>query len=163
MSTFSQYVLTEEFSKFISSISEENLVGILNSLKKRVSIMLKEDANAESSMKILKLVTIFEQFFRFVKSKKIDPRDLVGFNKLINDSNLDHAQEEAVEKSIERIMDAFNENSFLNFKHIVEKRFKDFQAWFFGKEKEDLKILSDAIDFTLQSIHDYQHSMFNAK
>ena len=53
----------------------------------------------------------------------------------------------------------YNDNHFLNFKRIVDHRFEDFKKWFFGKNKEDLKIVHDAIDFTMSYIQKYSQAV----
>lgn len=159
-STLKQYLANDLFEGFIEQIQEENILDILSVLKKKLVELLKEDEQLDSQKvdHYLKIVAIFEQFFRFVQAKKLDPTDLIGFKRLVDNNGMDHANENDVEKGIEKILNTYNDNHFLNFKNIVERRFDDFKKWFFGKNKEDLKIVHDAIDFTMGYIQKYRNA-----
>lgn len=159
--TLKQYLANDLFEGFVSQIQEENILGILSVLKKKLIELLKEDEQLDNNKveHYLKIVAIFEQFFRFVQAKKIDPTELVGFKRLVDNNGMDHANENDVEKGIERLLNTYNDNHFLNFKRIVDHRFEDFKKWFFGKNKEDLKIVHDAIDFTISYIQKYSQAV----
>ena len=159
--TLKQYLANDLFEGFVSQIQEENILGILSVLKKKLIELLKEDQQLDNNKvdHYLRIVAIFEQFFRFVQAKKIDPTDLIGFKRLVDNNGMDHANEDEVEKGIEKILNTYNDNHFLNFKTIVERRFDDFKKWFFGKNKEDLKIVHDAIDFTMTYIQKYRKAV----
>lgn len=159
--TLKQYLANDLFEDFIEQIQEENILDILSVLKKKLVELLKEEEQLDNQKvdHYLKIVAIFEQFFRFIQAKKIDPTDLIGFKRLVDNNGMDHANEDEVEKGIEKILNTYNDNHFLNFKTIVERRFDDFKKWFFGKDKEDLKIVHDAIDFTLGYIQKYRQAV----
>lgn len=152
-----QYLTNSLFEGFFEPLQEEDIIAILSSLKKKLAELLNEevDMNGNKVNQYLKIVAIFEQFFRFIQNRKIDPKEIIGFNGLIKNKNIDSANEDHVEKSIENILNSFDKQHFINFKHIVDRRFADFKQWFFGEDKEDLKIVHDAIDYTLKSINDY--------
>ena len=159
--TLKQYLTNDLFEGFIENIQEENIMDILSVLKKKLIELLKEEEQLDNQKvdHYLKIVAIFEQFFRFIQAKKIDPTDLIGFKRLVDNNGMDHANENDVERGIEKILNTYNDNHFLNFKNIVERRFNDFKKWFFAKNKEDLKIVHDAIDFTLSYIHKYRQAV----
>ena len=152
--SFKQYLANELFEGFFTQISEEDIVTILSALKKKVAQLLNEDIEIDNQKvnHYLKIVAIFEQFFRFVLSKKIDPKEIVGFSGLLKNKNIDTANENNVERSIEHILNGYDKHHFINFKRVVDRRASDFSKWFFGDNKEDLKIVHDAIDFTLKNV-----------
>lgn len=157
--TLNQYIAKDLVEGIVSSIHEENILAILTALKKKVSELLNEELFDDKKVDhYLKIVAMFEQLFRYITSKKIDPNDIVGFKNLVNKNDMSSANENAVEAGIEKILKAYDDHSMINFKRIVEKRFAEFKTWFFGKNKEDLEIVSGAIDFTLKSIESFQQS-----
>lgn len=159
--TLKQYLANDLFEGFVSQVQEENILGILSVLKKKLIELLKEDQQLDNNKvdHYLRIVAIFEQFFRFVQAKKIDPTDLVGFKRLVDNNGMDRTNESEIEKGIERILNTYNDNHFLNFKNIVERRFSDFKKWFSGSSKDDLKIVHDAIDFTMSHIEKYSQAV----
>lgn len=158
--TLKQYLANDIFEGFVGQLQEENILGILSVLKKKLIELLKEEEQLDGQKvdHYLKIVAIFEQFFRFIQAKKIDPTELIGFKRLVDNNGMDHANENEVERGIEKILNTYNDNHFVNFKAIVERRFDDFKKWFVGKNKEDLKIVHDAIDFTMSSIQNYSQA-----
>lgn len=156
MIKFSQFIIEKDATQFINLVKEENLLGILNALKKKISELLNESVNDQStSLRYLKIVAMFEQLFRFFVSKKIDPSEVLGLKTLIDKRNIDTISEAELAKGIEAIFHAYDDHHMIDFKRIVERRYSDFKKWFSNKNKEDLEIVKGAIEFTLSSIHKY--------
>lgn len=159
-SSLKVYLANDLFEGFISSISEENIIDMLTALKKKISELLNEGTFDEKKVDhYLKIVAMFEQLFRFLNAKKIDPVEIIGLKYLVDKSDMDNANENNLEHGIEKILDAYDNHHMISFKNIVERRFSDFKKWFFGKNKDDLEIVQGAIDYTVQSIQKYHHDL----
>jgi hypothetical protein len=157
MIKFSQFIIEKDAYSFIKLVKEENLLGILTALKKKITELLNEsiDNDIGTSLRYLKIVAMFEQLFRFFVSKKVDPSEVLGLKTLIDKRNIDQISEAELTKGIETIFHAYDDHHMIDFKRIVERRYSDFKKWFNNKDKEDLEIVKGAIEFTLSSIHKY--------
>lgn len=156
--TFSQYLIEQEiFEGFVKDIQEENLLGILTALKKKIVALLKEDQEIDDKKmeNYLKIVAIFEQFFRFLQAKKVQPSEIVGLKSLIDKNDIEHTDETSLEKGIEKVITSYSTHSMISFKNIVERRFTDFMKWIKEKKKEDLEVVNGAIEFTTKAIEQY--------
>ncbi len=156
MKTFQSYLLREAADLF-----EADILSILSILKDKISKLLKEDVEQVDEKKLqgyLKFVAIFEQFFRFLAAKKIDMSEVFGLNQLLSNKELDQTNEDVLNHKIESIIQRFHEHSFINFKHIVERRYDEFMKMINGKDRDDLEIVDGAIDFTIKSIRQYQQA-----
>ena len=159
-SSLKVYLTYDLFEGFIASISEENIIDMLTALKKKITELLNEGAFDEKKVDhYLKIVAMFEQLFRFLNAKKIDPVEIIGLKSLVDKSDMDNANENSLEHGIEKILDAYDNHHMISFKNVVERRFADFKKWFFGKNKDDLEIVQGAIDYTVQSIQKYHHDL----
>ena len=126
----------------------------------KITELLNEDTFDEKKVDhYLKIVAMFEQLFRFLNAKKIDPVEIVGLKSLIDKSDMENANENALEQGIGKILDSYDNHHMISFKNVVERRFADFKKWFFGKNKEDLEIVQGAIDCTVQSIQKYHSDL----
>lgn len=154
------YLANDLFEGFFSSIQEENILDLLVKLKKKITELLNEEAFDEKKVDhYLKIVAMFEQLFRFLNAKKINPVEIVGLKSIVDKSDMETANENALEQGIGKILDSYDNHHMINFKKIVERRFTDFKKWFFGKNKEDLEIVQGAIDYTVQSIQKYHSDL----
>ncbi len=156
MKTFQLYLLKEAADLF-----EADILSILNILKDRISKLLKEDVGQIDEKKLkdyLKFVAIFEQFFRFLSAKRIDLSEVFGLNQLLNNKDLDSTNEDTLNSKIESIIQRFHDHSFINFKHIVQRRYDEFVKMVASKDRDDLEIVDGAIDFTIKSIRQYQQA-----
>lgn len=162
-SSLKSYLANELFEGFITSISEENIIDMLTALKKKISELLNEGAFDDKKVDhYLKVVAMFEQLFRFLNAKKINPIEIIGFKNLVDKSDMENANERTLEQGIEKILDSYDNHHMISFKNIVERRFSDFKKWFMGKSKEDLEIVQNAIDYTVQSIQKYHQDLRTA-
>lgn len=162
-SSFKAYLTNDLFEGFIASISEENIIDMLTALKKKITELLNEgDFDEKKVDHYLKIVAMFEQLFRFLNAKKVNPVEIIGLKTLVDKSDMDNANEHTLEQGIEKILDAYDNHHMISFKNIVERRFSDFKKWFMGKSKEDLEIVQNAIDYTVQSIQKYHQDLRTA-
>jgi hypothetical protein len=157
--TFKTYLANAIFEGFISDIKEENILDILEILKKKVQELLSEGVeDTETYLKYLKVVAMFEQLFRFLKAKKIDPTEIIGFKSFIDKNDLDTANEDTLASNIEKILNSYDNHQMISFKRVVEKRFNDFKKWFMGKKHEDLQVIKGAVDFTITAIDGFNQA-----
>ena len=157
--TLNTFLVNKLFEDFIGDLQEENIISILTALKKKIVELLNENTMDEMKMqKYLKIVAIFEQFFRFLQAKKVELSEIVGLKTLLDKNDMDQTNEENLEKAIEKVISSYSSHSMISFKNIVEHRFKDFMKWIETKDKEDLDLVKKAIEYTTKTIEGYHLS-----
>lgn len=156
MKTFQSFLIQEATDLF-----EADILDILSLLKAKIGKLLKEDIDSLDEKQLqgyLKFVAIFEQFFRFLSAKKIDASEIFGLNQLLNNKELEKTKEDVLNHKVESIIQRFHEHTFINFKHIVERRYEEFVKMLNSRDRDDLEIVDSAIDFTIKSIRQYQQA-----
>lgn len=88
----------------------------------KITELLNEDTFDEKKVDhYLKIVAMFEQLFRFLNAKKIDPVEIVGLKSLIDKSDMENANENALEQGIGKILDSYDNHHMISFKNVVER------------------------------------------